>query len=61
MVVVLDPGEKSIAELLHYFRSLEGQPLVHLSSAEVAGRALRLKNGFDLRVEVYFRGRRLRS
>lgn len=58
MVFVLDPGEKFIAELLDCLGAVEGQPFVHLSTAEVAGHALRLKNGFDLRVEVYLRGRR---
>lgn len=52
VIFVMDAGEEFGAELLYCIRTIEGQTFVHLAATEVAGHALGLKYGFDLRIEV---------
>jgi len=52
IMFVFDAGEEACAEFLDGRRFVERQTVVHLSTAEVARHALRLKDWFELRVEI---------
>jgi len=52
IVFVFDAGEEACAEFFDGRRFVERQTVVHLSTAEVARHALRLKDWFELRVEI---------
>lgn len=53
MIFFFDPGEDLYPELLDCLWAIEGKACVHLSTTEVAGHALRLKDWFDLSFKVH--------
>jgi hypothetical protein len=54
MAFFFDAGEELCSQLPDCLGAIEGQTFVHLSAVEVTGHTLGLKDGFNLRVEVYF-------
>jgi hypothetical protein len=52
LVLVANAGKQFGAEFSDRFRLIEWHTVVHLPATEMAGHALRLKDGFELSFEI---------
>ena len=52
MIFVFDSREQFVAERLDCFRTIEGEMFVHLAAVEVTRHTFRLKDRFDLTLEI---------